>query len=116
MVSMLRHRTTVIWLLLVFATAGSWVLGSENRGTALMLVAFIKVRLVGLHFMELRSAPLALRTLFRGLRRGCLHRRHRHVRPSSLITAAPSGSDQVPYNSRLWAWPTWCSEKACWTA
>ena len=29
-----------------------------------MLVAFIKVRLVGLHFMELRSAPLALRTLF----------------------------------------------------
>jgi len=64
MLSMLRHRTTVIWLLLVFATAGSWVLGSENRGTALMLVAFIKVRLVGLHFMELRSAPLALRTLF----------------------------------------------------
>ena len=64
MLSMLRHRTTAIWLLLVFATAGSWVLGSENRGTALMLVAFIKVRLVGLHFMELRSAPLALRSLF----------------------------------------------------
>ena len=53
-----------IWLLLMSATLGSWILGSENRGTALMLVAFIKVRLVGLHFMELRSAPLALRTLF----------------------------------------------------
>ena len=53
-----------IWLLLMSATAGSWVLGSENQGTALMLVAFIKVRLVGLHFMELRAAPLALRTLF----------------------------------------------------
>lgn len=54
----------LIWLLLVFATSGSWILGSESQGTALMLVAFIKVRLVGLHFMELRSAPLALRTLF----------------------------------------------------
>ena len=71
MLSMLRHRTTVTWLLLVFATSGSWILGSESRGqsgagtgTALILVAFIKVRLVGLHFMELRSAPLALRTLF----------------------------------------------------
>ena len=71
MLSMLRHRTTVTWLLLVFATSGSWILGAESRGqfstgtgTALMLVAFIKVRLVGLHFMELRSAPLALRTLF----------------------------------------------------
>ena len=70
MLSMLRHRTTVIWLLLVFATSGSWILGAESRGqfstgtgTALMLVAFIKVRLVGLHFMELRAAPLALRTL-----------------------------------------------------
>lgn len=71
MLPMLRHRTTAIWLLLMLATSASWILGSENRGqfsagtgTALMLVAFVKVRLVGLHFMELRSAPLALRTLF----------------------------------------------------
>jgi hypothetical protein len=71
MPAMLRHRTTFIWLVLVVATSASWVLASECRGqfsagtgTAVMLVAFVKVRLVGLHFMELRSAPVALRTLF----------------------------------------------------
>jgi len=71
MLSMLRHRTTAIWLLLVLATGASWGLGSETRdhastaaATTLMLVAFIKVRLVGLHFMDLRSAPLALRLVF----------------------------------------------------
>ena len=29
-----------------------------------MLVAFIKVRFVGLYFMELRDAPTLLRTIF----------------------------------------------------
>jgi hypothetical protein len=69
--SMLRHRTTAVWLVLVTATILSWVLGTENRGhtgavwgVALMVVAFVKVRLVGLEFMELRSAPPALRLVF----------------------------------------------------
>lgn len=34
MVSMLRHRTTAIWLLLVLATGASWGLGSESRDHA----------------------------------------------------------------------------------
>jgi hypothetical protein len=33
---------------------------------ALIAVAFVKVRLVGLYFMELRAAPLALRVVFEG--------------------------------------------------
>src|SRR5207245_970343 len=55
--------------------------------------------------------------VLRGLRRGCRHGCPRDVppRPLSLTAAAPPGSNPVPCNSRLWAWPTWCSEKACWT-
>lgn len=32
----------------------------------MLVVALVKVRLVGLYFMELRSAPVALRGLFEG--------------------------------------------------
>ena len=71
MLTMARHRTTAIWLVLVLATCFSGLLGAETRESAsafatsvLILVAFIKVRLVGLEFMELRSAPLALRLMF----------------------------------------------------
>jgi cytochrome c oxidase subunit IV len=71
MLPMLRHRTTAVWVVLVLATCLSWALGVETRQsvsafatTILMLIAFIKVRLVGLEFMELRSAPLALRLMF----------------------------------------------------
>jgi hypothetical protein len=71
MLPMLRHRTTAVWVVLVLATCLSWALGVETRQSAsafattiLMLIAFIKVRLVGLEFMELRSAPLALRLMF----------------------------------------------------
>ncbi|HLS98313.1 MAG: cytochrome C oxidase subunit IV family protein [Porticoccaceae bacterium] len=69
----IRHYTTWIWLLLVALTTMSWELGDGQAASALaptlaapllMLVAFFKVRLVGLHFMELRTAPLPLRLLF----------------------------------------------------
>ncbi|MCK9504101.1 MAG: cytochrome C oxidase subunit IV family protein [Porticoccaceae bacterium] len=67
------HYTTWIWLLLVALTTMSWEVGdggaSAGIGTSLvtpllLLVAFFKVRLVGLHFMELKTAPLPLRILF----------------------------------------------------
>ena len=54
-----------IWALLVAATLGSWTLGG-GHGVALIAVAFVKVRLVGLYFMELRAAPVALRVAFEG--------------------------------------------------
>jgi hypothetical protein len=72
--SLLRTRTTAVWLLLTVATLVSWRVGTahgagSNDGhdlasVAIVLVAFVKVRLVGLHFMELRGAPRALRGLF----------------------------------------------------
>jgi hypothetical protein len=71
----LRHHSTAIWALLMAATCLSAFLGSEDGASpaasrsgsvAILAIAFLKVRLVGLHFMELRQAPSALRLLFEG--------------------------------------------------
>jgi hypothetical protein len=69
-----RTKATVVWSVLVSATVLSWWLGVESAHDAdayrelisvvIVLVAFIKIRFVGLYFMELRHAPLALRGLF----------------------------------------------------
>jgi hypothetical protein len=67
--SLVRNRAGLSWLVLVAATLISWAIGSEH-GTGSMIavvvlgVAAIKVRLVGLDFMELRHAPIPLRALF----------------------------------------------------
>jgi hypothetical protein len=74
MQTLIRHITVPIWLVLVGATALSWWLGTDG-GTngsgdhtwptvSLMIVAFFKVRLVGIHFMELGHAPWPLRMIF----------------------------------------------------
>lgn len=61
----------VVWFILIAATLVTWYLGSDhgihNHHTAtvaILLVAFIKVRFVGLYFMELQDAPLTLRVIF----------------------------------------------------
>ena len=70
MIDLFRHRTTVVWALLVLATVVSWTLGVE-AGTGVqagivivLLIAFTKVRYVGLEFMGLREANPILRGLF----------------------------------------------------
>lgn len=68
---LLRNRTTAVWVLLVAATLVSWQLGTHGADpkiatSIIMVVAFVKIRLVGLYFMELRDAPLPLRLLFEG--------------------------------------------------
>lgn len=61
-----------VWLLLVAATVVSWVFGAEHllgarsASVAVLVLAFVKARLVGRHFMELRSAPVRLRVAFEG--------------------------------------------------
>lgn len=66
---LVRNRAGVSWLLLVAATVISWAVGAEH-GTGSMVVlvvlaiAALKVRLVGLDFMELRHAPIPLRAAF----------------------------------------------------
>jgi Prokaryotic Cytochrome C oxidase subunit IV len=76
MKSILISNETLIWLLLVLLTGGSWFLGeqeiqatSNSSATtlismAMILIGFFKVRLIGLHFMELRNAPWPLRLIF----------------------------------------------------
>ncbi|GJF16563.1 hypothetical protein NGTWS0302_16040 [Mycolicibacterium cyprinidarum] len=66
---LLRNRAGLSWLFLVAATIASWAVGAEH-GTGSMVavvvlaIAAIKVRLVGLDFMELRHAPIPLRAAF----------------------------------------------------
>ena len=71
---LLRGYTSGVWLLLVLLTAFSWwlsALGSAHFAlnvqlatTSMFLVAFFKVRMVGMYFMEMKRAPLSLRLLF----------------------------------------------------
>jgi hypothetical protein len=64
-----RTRIAAVWLALLAATLLSW---ESARGAAdlrlatsgVLLIAFAKVRYIGLEFMELRTAPLALRLSF----------------------------------------------------
>ena len=67
--SLFRARSTVVWLGLVMATLVSFTIGIDHgigSGVALwvLALALIKVRYVGLDFMELREAPLILRGIF----------------------------------------------------
>ena len=67
-----RLAATSVWLLLMAATiVTTWVLTKDGVSVrvatvAIVLIAAIKVRLVLLHFMELRHAPLPLRLVFEG--------------------------------------------------
>lgn len=71
---MLQDRAKAVWLGLVGATAVSWMLGSDHGtgnhprlvGALILCVAFLKVRFIGLYFMELRASPALLRSLFQG--------------------------------------------------
>jgi hypothetical protein len=70
--TLLKSRISLIWLALIAATLISWKIGTDDRvhphlgTTVVLLITFIKVRLVGLYFMELRDSPLPLRLLFEG--------------------------------------------------
>ena len=66
-------KTAVVWMLLVALTIHAWTLsiyaGPESTAhapasVAILILAFVKARLVGTYFMELRKAPTVLRMLF----------------------------------------------------
>lgn len=68
--ALLFSPASVVWVILMLATATStwWV--SKDAATAstatvlIMVIAAIKVRLVLIHFMDLGHAPLRWRVLF----------------------------------------------------
>lgn len=66
---LLADRVTLVWLLLVVITLASWESvgvtgGARIASFAVLVIAFVKARLIGLEFMELRHAPLPLRIAF----------------------------------------------------
>ena len=71
---LLKTRTSAVWLVLTLATLLSWSLGGHHTlgmsnshalaGIAILLIAFVKIRFVGLYFMDLRGAPTVLRIIF----------------------------------------------------
>ena len=70
---LLKNAITVVWVILILATLTSWWLGTDHGfsnedlvGSLILLVAFIKVRFVGLYFMEHRHSPVPLRIVFEG--------------------------------------------------
>ena len=66
---LVTDRQLAVWFVLVLATALTATLGLEESGSVkwvgvtLIGIGVVKLRLVGLHFMEVRSAPLALRLI-----------------------------------------------------
>lgn len=67
------RKPLIVWFLLVVGALASWMVAelqgggadTQRVGTLIVLgVAFGKVLLVGLHFMELDNAPPLLRRLF----------------------------------------------------
>lgn len=57
---------TIVWAVLMLATLVSWYLGDGHGATefaavSVILTGFLKVWLIGEHFMELRTAPPAMR-------------------------------------------------------
>jgi hypothetical protein len=62
---------TIVWAVLTAATLISWYLGDGHLATKLaavlvVMTGFVKVALIGEHFMELRTAPPLLRFAFLG--------------------------------------------------
>jgi heme/copper-type cytochrome/quinol oxidase subunit 4 len=70
MITLLRKPVSVVWIVLMLATcASTWMLSKDAFSpvvatVVVFLIAAFKVRLVMLHFMELRHAPTPLRVAF----------------------------------------------------
>ena len=69
-VLLLQGRYTAVWaVLLAIGLVSFWLgsgheLGATTASVIVLVVAFIKIRWVGLYFMELKEAPRLLRTVF----------------------------------------------------
>jgi hypothetical protein len=67
----MTRRVSLVWVLLLGLTFGSFIVGIEQgagvaSAAAVVIIglALYKVRLIGMHFMDLRIAPRPLRLLF----------------------------------------------------
>jgi heme/copper-type cytochrome/quinol oxidase subunit 4 len=63
--SVIVWAALVVFTVLSFALGGEHLIDHQTLAAALVLgIGAVKVRLVGMHFMELRGAPVALRAAF----------------------------------------------------
>jgi hypothetical protein len=69
----MTRRVTLVWALLIALTFASFIVGVEQGAGAasaaavlIIGIALFKVRLIGMHFMDIRTAPRALRLIFEG--------------------------------------------------
>jgi caa(3)-type oxidase subunit IV len=70
--ALVQTKASWAWLALVALTVTQWAIGTQSgvgghhvsASLVIFVVAVFKARLVGLYFMELRDAPVALRSLF----------------------------------------------------
>ena len=73
MLKVINSKVTYVWLFLAVLTGASWVLGDgydpaspemfKVFSISLLVLAFFKIRLVVMHFMEVGHAPLVLRLI-----------------------------------------------------
>ena len=68
MTHLIKNRITLIWFVLIAATALSWEMGHgvgfddiRYASIAIIVVSLVKVRFVILDFMEIRHAPAYMR-------------------------------------------------------
>lgn len=70
MTSYIRHPLTVVWAVLTFVTAVSWLIARDGGAAhvlnptvtvVVLLIAAAKTQLVIWHFMEVRRAPVWLK-------------------------------------------------------
>jgi hypothetical protein len=67
--ALLRLPATRVWLVLIAAAVLSWTVSENSTAvkistSAVVLIAALKVRLIVMHFMELRWRPRPWRILF----------------------------------------------------
>lgn len=70
MINELKSAETVVWIILMSITGLSWLLGANHgvfisdafiESAFLIVLAFFKIRLIMLYFMEVRHGPMTLR-------------------------------------------------------
>lgn len=67
------RRVTLVWAVLIGLTFASFIVGVEQgagvasaAAVVIIGIALFKVRLIAMHFMDVRTAPRALRLVFEG--------------------------------------------------
>lgn len=95
MTALLRTPATAVWMILVAATGVSWALGTQQgmhdhklASVIILLIAFIKVRFVGMYFHGVTGGPECPARLVRSLLRHRLRTAVRNFHPHLVPTAA----------------------------